>query len=216
MYLWLKILVEPKPFWRSDCQTEILMFIRQFAVSPAKQCETIFACFEADSFSPSYLKSYFFSYPVMILFYSSLIHHPSVDRSVLPLHSVSPISTFCCIWFEVIVQELSNQSLIILLHGSRTICMGSNLIYTTFLVSIPLIASAIPPVWLTPWLLAGLVLIYVCLGWEPGYLTFPSLGKDRFWGGLLLFWVWSSCCFLYFFLLSSQWKWWSPYKWKIK
>lgn len=150
MYLWLKILVEPKPFWLSDCQTEILMFIRQVAVSPAEQRETIFACFEADSFSPSHLKLYFFSCPVVILFYSSLIHHPSVGRSVLPVHSASPISTFCCIYFEVIMQELSNQSLIILLHGRRTIWTGSNLIYTTFLVSIPLMTSAIPPLWLTP------------------------------------------------------------------
>lgn len=150
MYLWLKILVEPKPFWLSDCQTEILMFIRHFSVIPAKQCETIFACFEADSFSPSYLKLYFSSCPVVILFFSSLIHHPSVDRSLLPIHSASPTSTICCICSEVIMQELCNQSLIILLHGCRTIWMGFNLINTTFLVSIPPMTSAIPPVWLTP------------------------------------------------------------------
>lgn len=148
MYLWLKILVEPVLSCLNACQIEILMFIRHFAVTPAKQCGTIFTCFEADSFSPgspSYLKFYFFPCPVVILFYSSLIHHPSLGRSVLPIHS-SSISTFCCICFEVIIQELSNQSLIIFLHGGGSIWMGSNLINSTFLVSIPLMASAMPSV----------------------------------------------------------------------
>lgn len=149
MYLWLKILVEPVLSCLNACQIEILMFIRHFAVTPAKQRGTIFTCFEADSFSPgspSYLKFYFFPCPVVILFYSSLIHHPSLGRSVLPIHSSSSISTFCCICFEVIIQELSNQSLIIFLHGGGSIWMGSNLINSTFLVSIPLMASAIPSV----------------------------------------------------------------------
>lgn len=150
MYLWLRLSVEPMPFWLSDAKLKFWSSLGILLLPLLSNVQTIFACFVADSFSPSYLELHFYSCPLVILFYSSLIHHPAVERRVLPIHSAPSTSTFC-FCFEVIMQELSNQSLIILLHGSRSVWTGSNLINTTFLVSIPLMASAIPSAWLTPW-----------------------------------------------------------------
>lgn len=150
MYLCLKILVKPIHFFGMIVKIIQNQIFMQIDVTSAKQCDTIITCFKADVFSPD-----FTSYIVFLPFffgqcwYMSVLPFPHSSENMLLLHSVSSINMFCCICFEVIIQELSNQSLIILSCGGSTIWMGSNLINTTFLVFIPLMTSAIPSEWLT-------------------------------------------------------------------
>lgn len=133
------------------CQTEILIFIRHFAVTPAKQCANnlcLFCGWQLQSLL-SQAALLFLSIGDSVLLFA----HPSSSsgEECAPYPLCFFHQHFAAFCFEVIMQELSNQSLIILLHGSRSVWMGSNLINTTFLVSIPLMASAIPSAWLTPW-----------------------------------------------------------------
>lgn len=138
MYFSLEMLVKP-------IHTCVSMSISHFTVTSAKQHDPIITCFKHNLFSSdplSYVKFFFSLWPMGICF--CFILSSFITESMLPIYSVPSISKFCCICFEVIIQELSNQSLIILSCGGSTMWMGSNLINTTFVVSIPLMTSAIP------------------------------------------------------------------------
>lgn len=143
MYLCLKILVKP------NCQNHsksnfyvILMLSLTSNVIPSSPALRLMSSVLAWPHISFFL---FFGQ----CWYMSVLLFPHSSESMLPLHSVSSINMFCCICFEVIIQELSNQSLIILSCGGSTIWMGSNLINTTFLVFIPLMTSAVLSVRLT-------------------------------------------------------------------
>jgi len=117
-------------------RTEMFMSIRHFAVASAKQRGTVTTCFEADVFSPdslSYVKFLFSFWPVVTRFCFTLSSF--ITQSTLPIHSVSFINVFCC---EVVIQELSNQILIILPRGQdgttcRVVPFGWALISLTLL-----------------------------------------------------------------------------------